>query len=92
MQQTLNFKQSQFTALQWISNQDQISVTWISEHPPAEDHWYIMVRRKLITDEWTEDAGDECRTQDVGINTYLPVIEQLEGRIMVLERDSTTEG
>ena len=42
------------------------------------------------------DVGDECKTQDVGINTALPVIEQLEGRIVVCvterERDQTTEG
>ena len=36
-----------------------------------------MVHRELVTDEQTEDAGDECKTQDVSINTDLPVIEQL---------------
>ena len=38
---------------------------------------------ELVTDERTEDAGDECKTKDVGINSALPVIEQLEGRIAV---------
>ena len=53
-----------------------------------------LVRRQLFTEKRTEDAGDESddqgRTQDVGINTDLPVlekIEQLEGRIVVLERE-----
>ena len=54
---------------------------------------------ELVTDERTEDAGDECKTKDVGINSALPVIEQ-KGELQCVcvcvieresERDQTTE-
>ena len=52
-----------------------------------------LIRRELFTKERTKDDGvesDENKTKDVGINTDLQVlekIEQLEGRIAVLERE-----
>ena len=51
----------------------------------------VHVHRELVTNEWTEDDGNECKTQDVGINTDLLVIEQLERRIVVLERERERE-
>ena len=73
MQQT--FKQSHSLLCR---DEYPIETNWatrISEHPPPEDHWYIMVHCELVANKQTEDAGDECKTQDVGINTDLPVIE-----------------
>ena len=74
------------TMLQWVSNRE-FSPVQASTPTPRRP----LVRRELITDERIEqDAVDECITQDVGINTDLPVlekIEQLEGRIVVWERE-----
>ena len=57
----------------------------INTHPKKP-----LVCRHLFTEKWTDDAddesGDERKTQDVGINTDLPVLEkteQIEGRIVV---------